>query len=616
MTAGLVSLAFGGIASLLLALGRLQLIRVPGCGGESACAGAAASGWATIPGVHWPVAFLGLAYFLGAAAAWILTRGVVPAALRQLARAAAAVSLLFLLVMIFGRYLCYYCLVAHLGNLVFWAIVEQTSRSDDDAARRPLLALAAVFAASSLGLGLADWGLSAAGKDKDADGGRSAAAHSEPDTPTLPRPPGRVEDTVRPDPAALPDRPARRKRPGFTGRYLQGPEVSPIRIVVFSDYQCPICARIEEDWKAIRRNHPEVSFSIKHFPACEECNDRFKGKNMHPNACRAARAAEAAGALHGDDGFWQMHDWLFEQRGEFTNADLQKHVQRLGWETSAFFSMMDSRETRERVRADIEEAIGLGLHATPMVFINGTELRGIGAQHPLRRAVTALLGERLDPRTAESDHPPSAPERYLSLWRAEEPRSLPPDTHVQWLGPQSAAVRVVLWGDYQEPATAETDAAIRRLVTARTDARYAFRHFPINKACNAVASNTVYLFSCLASRAAEAARIEGDAAAYWKLHAWLMENRPRVGEETIRKAASRFGLNAETLFQAVGSREVADAIDEDVRAAVDVGLKRTPWLFVNGRRVPSYHGDGEKILKLIFDAAAESPEASQQETPG
>src|SRR5690606_27324872 len=105
---------------------------------------------------------------------------------------------------------------------------------------------------------------------------------------------------------------------GFEGRYRHGPEVVPVRIVVFTDYQCPDCDQLDQTLEGLIQGRPDVAVSVKHFPFSKACNPNVP-REMHPNACWAARAAEAAGVLRGRDGFWAMHRWLFSRRGSFTD---------------------------------------------------------------------------------------------------------------------------------------------------------------------------------------------------------------------------------------------------------------------------------------------------------
>ncbi len=492
-----------------------------------------------------------------------------------------------------------------MGNLAFWLIVER-HRPPAGPARRPIVAVAAVFAAASVVLGLAQWRtgrivqadqqeqLDASTDRVIAQGARQAQAAddaSSRESRPSSDPRNRTGDATGGETHPL----------GFTGRYRRGPEKAAIRFVVFTDFQCPACRRFETELRALLVIHDNVSLSVKHFPACEDCNSRFRKKNQHPNACRAARVAEAAGILWGDDGFWEMHDWLFDHAGRFTHAELFDKVEARDRDPTAFIRLLEGDETLERVQADIEEAVSLGIKATPMVFVNGSELQGLGAANAMRQVITRLANEH--PMTAEGDRPPPAAERFLALWRGNRQSDLPADTHAWPDGPEDARIQVVLWGDYQDRIVAEVDTEIRKLLADRTDARYTFRHLPINQTCNPTWPRSENLQGCFASKAAEAAGILGGNKGHWKMHDWLMRNQVGLSDTTLRRAAEELDLDAEALFKAMEQPETTAAIEEDVQAGIRAGATQIPWLYINGKHVPRFHGEGEAILRLIFENA-------------
>ena len=66
----------------------------------------------------------------------------------------------------------------------------------------------------------------------------------------------------------------------------------------------------------------------------------------------------------------------------------------------------------------------------------------------------------------ENDQPPKALQKYVNDWQAQRLRTLPSDGSEWPMGPADAdaAVKVVIWGDYLEPYTAELDERIRTIV--------------------------------------------------------------------------------------------------------------------------------------------------------
>ncbi|MFQ5807428.1 MAG: vitamin K epoxide reductase family protein, partial [Phycisphaerae bacterium] len=364
---GIVLVGLCASASLLLALEHIGGLSLPGCGEGSPCAEAAASVWGKVPYVGWPVSFLGVAYFLGLSVVWLTARPGVPVGIRHLVRGGALISLGFVVIMLVERQVCSYCVATHLGNFAFWIVVERAAGAAAGTARA-FATIAAVFAISSGVLGSTEWrerkAVQAKAEEELADSTaaiisatsqRAAAAADTTEAVVAVAEPvaglagpasaalesdARVAEPAEPDVAGQPSAGSA----GFTGRYRLGPEKAAIRVVMFSDYQCKECRRIESEVVRIFERRDDMSVSFKHYPMNSDCNRKVK-RTRHPNACWAARAAETAGILNGNDGFWEMHFWLFEHRGSFTRAELRAALSEFGYDIAEFERIMPSDET-------------------------------------------------------------------------------------------------------------------------------------------------------------------------------------------------------------------------------------------------------------------------------
>ena len=198
----------------------------------------------------------------------------------------------------------------------------------------------------------------------------------------------------------------------------------------------------------------------------------------------------------------------------------------------------------------------------------------------------------------------SAPAKYLADWRDEKTRTMPADSHDWAVGAEAARVTITLWGDYQEPNTAEVDRILRRVVGDRPETRYAFRHFPFDTKCNPTIGVTRHPRACRAAQAAEAAGALGGAQGYWPMHEWLLANQSRFNDQTLRQVAPGLGFDADALFAAMDTDNTAQAIAEDVRAAQGLGVRSVPRIYINGKRVPRWKLQGHDILQQIIDEAA------------
>jgi protein-disulfide isomerase len=94
--------------------------------------------------------------------------------------------------------------------------------------------------------------------------------------------------------------------------------------------------------------------------------------------------------------------------------------------------------------------------------------------------------------------------------------------------------------------------------------------------------------ACDASYAAEAARLQGGDEAFWNLHDLLFESTRRLNTKPYAKLATRIGLDGEQLLADMGRLSVRQSVARDVALAAELGVRGTPTVFVNGRRVPRF----------------------------
>jgi protein-disulfide isomerase/uncharacterized membrane protein len=581
--AGLLALLVSTVSSLILVMGHIGALSVPGCSENSPCAQAAASVWGKVPGIGWPTSFLGLAYFISALVVWCMVRGGPSLSLRYLARLGVLISVGFVAVILLDGYNCPYCLVAHAANLAFWMVVER-SPLQRERPWRPVVSLAVVFVCASAVMAATEW-------RKQSEVTQQQEEELIASTAEILAGAGDQPQWDYPWEGA------------FCGRYVYGPRRAPIRIVIFTDYQCPDCARIDEEVRDLIDTRRDISLSVKHYPMNSDCNANARNR-MHPNACRAARAAETAGLLAGEEGFWKMHFWLFEHGGSFSTAELNAALGGMNLDPLEFAQMMTSEAPLRRVQTDIEEGAWLGLYYTPMVFINGIELKGIFTPNAVTRAVAQLTPHNLPSLGHDVDRPPPAAEKYVADWRHNTRLNLPADEFPWRRGPDSANVRIVVWGDYQEQNTAKALGEIEEQIADRDDTSFSFRHYPLNQDCNPGTPVHKFHWACKMSKAAEAAGQVAGLDGYWRMHAWLLENQGHFSEKRLRAGIIELGFDADQILQAMESEAVATAVRKDCEAGDVVRLRGVPMVVINERHVSRWQRKGVPVLEQIIMAAA------------
>ena len=143
----------------------------------------------------------------------------------------------------------------------------------------------------------------------------------------------------------------------------KGPTDAPLVMVVFSDFQCPFCKRVEPTLADLQKHYgKKLRVVWKNYPL-----------PFHNNAGIAAEAAMAADA---QGKFWQMHDKLFDNNTALDRDSLEQYAVALNLDLARFKADPDSGRFKTRVQADTKEGSDVGVTGTPAVFINGRKIAG------------------------------------------------------------------------------------------------------------------------------------------------------------------------------------------------------------------------------------------------
>ncbi len=169
--------------------------------------------------------------------------------------------------------------------------------------------------------------------------------------------------------------------------HVRGPVDAPVTVLEYGDFQCPYCGQAEPALRELLREHGDVAYVWRHLPL----ND------VHPNAQRAAEAAEAAAE---QGAFWEMHDLLLEHQDALGYRDLVGYAEQLGLDADRFEDDLRTRTGAGRIAQDVDSADLSGVSGTPTFFVN--ELRHYGAYDiaTLSAAVKAARARELVRPTA------------------------------------------------------------------------------------------------------------------------------------------------------------------------------------------------------------------------
>jgi len=142
------------------------------------------------------------------------------------------------------------------------------------------------------------------------------------------------------------------------GAPAKGPADAPVTIVMYDDFQCPYCAKLEPVLKQVEALYPDqVRFVFKNFPL-----------RMHGYAKPAALAALAA---ERQGKFWEFHDQLFANYNRLSPGKIDEIATSLQLDLEQFKKDQADPALLEKIDHDSHEAQQLGARGTPTVFING-----------------------------------------------------------------------------------------------------------------------------------------------------------------------------------------------------------------------------------------------------
>lgn len=148
------------------------------------------------------------------------------------------------------------------------------------------------------------------------------------------------------------------------GRPAAGPASAPVRLVLFSDFQCPYCRDYSNTLKQVLKKYDgKVRLVFRQFPLTE----------IHPYAQRAAEAALCADA---QGRFWEMHDLLLQNQKSLEDEDLKDRAAKLKLDAAAFDTCLEDARVEKLVQQDIRDGMTAGVEGTPALFINGRFLNG------------------------------------------------------------------------------------------------------------------------------------------------------------------------------------------------------------------------------------------------
>jgi len=167
----------------------------------------------------------------------------------------------------------------------------------------------------------------------------------------------------------------------------RGPQSAPVTLVLFSDFQCPYCKKLEALLAAEPLLQPggQVRLVFRHMPLAG-----------HDWAQQAAEAAVCA-AFRNEAAFWGLHDTLFARQQAIKKDNVTATLHELAagipeLDIKQFDTCVEQEMSLGAVIRDRDLAARLGVRGTPTLFLNGEQMHDIGNGPALHHALEEALG--------------------------------------------------------------------------------------------------------------------------------------------------------------------------------------------------------------------------------
>jgi protein-disulfide isomerase len=184
------------------------------------------------------------------------------------------------------------------------------------------------------------------------------------------------------------------------GRPVRGNKDAKVTIVNFDDFECPFCSRMHQTLvnDILKAYGDRVRVIYKDYPLAE----------IHPWATRAAIDANCV-AAQSPDAYWDLADYFHANQREITGSGKKLEDQFKSVDEAAIMAAQKHKvdlaklqscikaQPGQVVKDSVKEATGLGIQATPTMFVNGDRVDGALPPAELHAIIDRALREAGQP---------------------------------------------------------------------------------------------------------------------------------------------------------------------------------------------------------------------------
>jgi protein-disulfide isomerase len=347
---------------------------------------------------------------------------------------------------------------------------------------------------------------------------------------------------------------------------VKGSKDARATIVIFSDYQCPFCKRIEPTFAQIEKEYGnKVRFVWKNQPL-----------SFHNRAMPTAIAAWEVKKQKGDEAYWKMHDALFASQPKLEDADIEAAAKTIpGVDVAKVMDAVKTNKWKNEIQVDIDQAEELKVQGTPHSFVNGRVVNGAQPFEKFKK----VIDEEIAKAGTKSY------EDIIKGGKGGAMAPLPIPAFAPIHGKKDAKVVIQVFSDYQCPFCKRAEVAMpgqdgkvdpmsaglkASMDKYGADIAVVWRDFPLgfhNRATPA------------ANFAKEAKAQKGNDV-YWKIHDALFESQPKLEDADFEAIAKKFGLDWAKCKAAMDTNKYKAEIEQDMKDGGQVGVTGTPAFII------------------------------------
>lgn len=162
-------------------------------------------------------------------------------------------------------------------------------------------------------------------------------------------------------------------RPQADANHMGDPD-APIKIVEYSDYQCPFCERFSSDTEPLL---VEAYIATGKVYFTYRSTGNWVSDNIRGGKTESEDVAKAAYCAGDQNMYWEMHDMIFanvlgEDVGSFTDRRLRAIAEKAGLDMTQFNECYSNNKYGDQVFQDGKDALIAGVTGTPSFVLSYT----------------------------------------------------------------------------------------------------------------------------------------------------------------------------------------------------------------------------------------------------